>query len=82
MRKTPTEWFNIWSKIIENKKEISRRDLSDLSLASIWTIKALTKDFVDGEAYITHSKAVFKWWTPRIELTLSNLSDKDKERLK
>ena len=82
MRKTPTEWFNIWSKIIENKKEISRRDLSDLSLASIWTIKALTKDFVDGEAYITHSKSVFKWWTPRIELTLSNLSEKDKERLK
>jgi len=82
MQKSPNEWFKCWSDIIKDKKEISRRDLSDLSKASIWTIKALTKDFVIGEAYITHSKGVFKWWTPRIELTLSNLSEEDKEELK
>jgi len=82
MRKSPNEWFNIWSNIIKDKKEISRRDLSDLSKASIWTIKALTKDFLDGEAYITLSKGVFKWWTPRIELTLSSFSSKDKENMK
>ena len=82
MRKSPTEWFNIWSKIIENKKEISRRDLSDLSQASIWTIKALNYDFIEGEAYITYKNKKYTWWTPRIELTLSTLSDKDKENMK
>jgi len=82
MQKNPNEWFVIWSSIVRDKREVSRRDLSDLSNASIWTIKALTKDFVEGEAYITHSKGIFKWWTPRIELTLSNLSEKDKEDMK
>jgi len=82
MRKSPSEWFNIWSKIIENKKEISRRDLSDLSLASIWTIRALNQDFIEGEAHITYKKHKYKWWTPRIELTLSTLSEKDKEDMK
>jgi len=82
MRKSPSEWFNIWSKIIENKKEISRRDLSDLSQASIWTIKALSKDFVEGEAYITYRNNKYYWWTPRLELTLSTLSHKDKEDMK
>ena len=82
MRKNPNEWFVIWSSIIRQKKEVSRRDLSDLSECSLWTIKALTRDFLEGEAYITLSNGIFKWWTPRIELTLSTLSSEDKEKLK
>jgi len=82
MRKSPNEWFDIWEKIIEEKKEISRRDLADVSGASIWTIKTLSSDFIEGTAYITYKKKKYHYWTPRIELTLSTLSFEDKEELK
>lgn len=82
MRKSPNEWFIIWSNIIKKRKEISRRDLADISGASIWTIKSLSNDFVEGEAYVTYRNKKYYWFTPRLELTLSTLSDEDKEELK
>ena len=80
--KSPNEWFKIWHDVIEREKEITRADLADLTKCSLWTIRALTRDFVNSESYINYRNGKFVWWTPRIEHTLSALSEQDKEDLK
>ena len=75
-------WFRIWANIIKEKKEINRVDLADLSGCSLWTLKSLQKDFILSEAYILYRNGKFVYWTPRIESTLSTLSESDREELK
>lgn len=70
-KKTTLEWFALWRDIIYEKGEINRVTLSELSGASIWTIKALQKDFLDWDAYITYNKNKFKKIRFELEQTLS-----------
>ena len=81
-RRSPKEWFKIWRAVIEKERVISRVDLADLTNCSLWTIKALSKDFINTEAYIIYKNGRFEWWTPRIEQTLSLLSEQDRDELK
>ena len=82
IRRSPNRWFEIWSSIIKNKKDISRVDLADISECSLWTIRALTKDFTDRDAYVTYSNNKFHWITYSIEQTLSTLSNDQLEKLR
>ena len=83
MKRSPTQWFKCWKNIILHDKAITRMDLSLRSGASLWIIKGLQKDFLDGEAYIRYEDGKFKALDVNsLTISLSNLSEKDKERLK
>ena len=80
-QRSPNEWFRIWRSIIEEKKEINRVDLADLSGCSLWTLRALTKDFTNREYYVTYKNNKFHYLTFPIEHTLSALSEVDRKEL-
>jgi len=80
-RNSPEGWFEIWRKIVVDRKEITRLDLSKESKCSIWTIKALARDFCNSTEHIIYKNGKFLFYIPTIELALSTLSDKDKEKL-
>ena len=82
MKKQPSEWFNIWSNIIKEKKEVSRLKLAEESGCSIWTVKSLARDFCEFEAFVNYKNGKFTWWTPRLDSLLSTLSEKDRNELK
>ena len=79
---SPIEWFNIWKNIIYDKKEVTRLVLSEISGSSLWTIKALQRDFLEYEAYITYKNNKFRLIEFNLTRTLSTLSEIDKEELK
>jgi len=82
MRKSPNEWFEIWRRIVVDKKEVTRLELSTESECSIWTIKALARDFCNSTEHIIYRNGKFVFQTPEpLALTLSTLSDEDKEKL-
>ena len=76
------EWFIKWSKIIRESREISRLQLSEQSGASLWTIKALTKDFLEWDAFIVYDKNKFRLLQYGLEKSLSTLSEFQKEELR
>ena len=76
------EWFIKWSKIIRESREISRLQLSEKSGASLWTIKALTKDFLEWDAFIIYDKNKFRVLQYGLEKSLSTLSEFQKESMK
>lgn len=81
-RKGAFAWFEIWRRIIIDKKEITKYDLAIESDCSLWTLKALSKDFCNSTQHIIYKNGRFVFWTPLIEQTLSTLSEFDKETLK
>lgn len=81
-RKNPEEWFRVWRRIILEKREVTRLELSKLSGCSLWTIKALARDFCNSTEHIIYKNGKFVFYTPQIEQTLSTLSDSEKEELK
>ena len=54
------EWFSIWSEIISLEDTLSRVKLSEISGASIQTIKGLQKDWMVQDPYITYDRRNFK----------------------
>jgi len=83
-RQSPNYWFKAWRRIIVEKKIITRIELSELSGCSLWTIKALQKDFCDSTININYrgGKFVFDHIPEPLAQTLSTLSTEDKEELK
>jgi len=81
-RRSPQTWFKIWADVIKKEKIISRVKLAEITNCSLWTIKALSRDFIEYEAYINYKHGKFEYWTPQLEQTLSTLSDEDRENLK
>ena len=80
-RRSPEAWFKIWSRIVKEKKEVTRLELSELSKASLWTIKSMARDFCEYEAHINYKNGKFVYWTPRLEQTLSTLSNEQRSKM-
>ena len=80
-QRSPNTWFKIWKDIIEKEKEINRVDLADLSGCSLWTLRALTRDFTDREYYVEYKNNKYHWIHFTIEHTLSALSQSDRKEL-
>ena len=82
-RRSPDVWLKIWCKIVKEKTEVSVLELSELSKASIWTIKGLKKELCEYEAYISFKNGKFVWFAPPLENTYSyTLSKNEKEKLR
>ena len=79
-RRSSQEWFKVWDRIISLEDTLSRVKLSELSGASVQTIKSLQKDWMEQNAYITYDGMMFSL------IKLSNisiyLSPKEKEEMK
>lgn len=67
------KWFELWQNLIYEKGELSRLDLAESSGASLWTVKALQKDFLEWDAYITYNNNKFKKIKFELEKSLSTL---------
>ena len=76
------EWFIIWQEIIMKEVEITRTDLAEKSGASIWTIKALQRDFILWDKYIKYFKGKFRLSDTQIENHYSTLSLEDRQEMK
>ena len=74
--------FHKWSKLIKECRELSRLQLSEKSGDSIWTIKALNKDFLEWDAFIVYDKSKYRTLNYTLESSLSTLSDFDREKMK
>ncbi len=47
-RRSSNQWFKAWDKIVELEDKLSRVKLSELSGASVQTIKSLQTDWMEG----------------------------------
>lgn len=85
IRHDPITWFNIWEEIIKECRELSRLQLAEKSGASLWTIKALSSSFTEYAAEIIYKNGKYSIFSDKVKplyLTLSTLSEYDKEKLK
>jgi len=70
-RRSSREWFKAWDKIISLEDKLSRVKLSELSGASVQTIKSLQKDWMDQNS-VTYDGRNFKLFNPEnISISLS-----------
>jgi len=67
IRRSPNIWFKVWSDLIKKEKEINRVDLANLSNCSLWTLRALSKDFCDQDYYIEYKNGKYVYWDNQIE---------------
>jgi len=82
IRRSSKEWFRIWDGIISLEDTLSRVELSERSKASVQTIKALQKDWMQQNDVI-YDGLRFKHYEPRnISISLSSFSQKEKEGMK
>ena len=78
-RRSSNEWFKAWDEIISLEDTLSRVKLSELSGASVQTIKSLQNDWMNQNT-VTYDGKYFKLFNPR-NISIS-LSSKIKEEMK
>ena len=66
-RRSSNEWFKAWDEIILLEDKLSRVQLSERSGASVQTIKALQKDWMEQNTTIYDGKH-FYLYIPRRDL--------------
>ena len=77
-RYSSKEWFIIWDEIISLEDKLSRVKLSELSGASVQTIKALQTDWMEGN----NVKWDGRYFKKYIYIYLSSLTPNEQEKLK
>ena len=77
-RHSSKEWFIIWDEIIALEDKLSRVKLSELSGASVQTIKALQKDWMAGNNVKWNGEYFKKY----IYIYSSSLTPNEQEKLK
>ena len=85
LRRSSKIWFKHWDGIISLEDTLSRIKLSEVSGASVQTIKSLQKDWM-MQNDIVYDNGVFSHYKiPNISISLAPYlpaSEKDKERMK
>ena len=77
-RRSSNEWFKSWDEIISLEDKLSRVKLSELSGASIQTIKSLQTDWMEQN----NVKWDGKYFKKYIYIYLSSLTPTEQEKLK
>jgi len=75
------EWFSIWNEIISLEDTLSRVRLSEISRASVQTIKSLQKDWMVQNPYVSWDRRSFKLFNLK-DIYLSNSTSNEQEKLK
>ena len=84
LRRSSKTWFKHWDEIISLEDTLSRIKLSELSGASVQTIKSLQGDWM-RQNDVVYENGVFSHFKPKKNISISlycEASKQDKERLK
>ena len=84
LRRPSKVWFKCWDELISLEDALSRVSLSELSGASVQTIKSLQQDWM-RQNDIVYENGVFSHFKPKKDISISlycQPSEKDKEGMK